>query len=211
MRVIRRNTIKTIVYFTIFSALVLGWIYFYRLERDLSPENIVSFIGYVSFVTTILWKLWELWLWRWPLLKKISKVPDFSGRWVGTYQRVGNDSDGKSHKYVLEIHQTFSSIRCSTYQDNGTSSSAVVAEVCDLADERTCVVFFWEGISQATETSERLRQSGNEEYRGLTKLTFSPAQRGLKKASLSGDYFTNRETRGTVLVKFKGKKLLHHF
>lgn len=209
MRVIRRNIFKPVAYFAIFSALALGWYYFYQLKRELSFENIISFIGYVSFGTTIIWQLWDRWLWHWPLLRKISRVPNFSGRWIGTYQRFGSDSDGRRHSYVLEIRQTFSSICCSTYQDNGTSSAAVIAEVCDFADERACVVFFWEGISQSTETSQRLKQI-QEEYRGLTKLTFSPPK-GSKHAALDGEYFTNRETRGEVHVERMGQKLLQRF
>lgn len=140
MRVIRRNVFTPIVYFAIFSALVLGWFYFHYLKRAISPENVISFFGYVSFATTLLRWLWDHWLWHLPLLRKLSKVPNLSGRWAGSYRRLGGESDNRQHGYVLEIRQMFSSIRCSTYQDNGTSSAGILSEVCDFADGPTAAV-----------------------------------------------------------------------
>lgn len=208
MRAIRRNIFQPIAYCAIFSALALGWGYFYYLKREISPENVISFIGYVSFATTLLWQLWDHWLWHWPLLRRISRVPNLSGRWAGFYRRLGEESDGRRHDYVLEIRQTFSVIRCSTYQNNGTSSAGILSEVCDFADGRACIVFFWEGIPQVTETCQRLKK---EEYRGLTTLTYSPPPEKSKRAMLDGEYFTNRGTGGVVHVKREGGKLLQRF
>lgn len=206
MTTIKRDYIKVISRLAIVSFLVIYFIYFGVLKNESSFKSLCKVGSYATTATAVLWLVWNTWLWRIPCVNAFSSVPDISGRWEGYYKRNGNGSDGKQHAYVLEIQQTFSTIWCTTYQDNQTSSAGIIAELCTLPDKRTSVVFHWAGTRKAEEQNKRLAPN----YRGLTSLIYSKAI-GEEPAKLEGDYFTDQGTTGYVDVKFVNKNILGRF
>lgn len=206
MTTIKREYIKIISTFVVASFVVICVIYFKFIGKEVTLTNLCKVGSYATTATTVLWIVWNSWLWRMPLVCKISSVPDLTGRWVGYYRRNGGGSDGKQHTYVLEIQQTYSTIWCTTYQDNHTSSAGIVSELCVLPDKRASVVFHWAG----TRTAEEKNTALGPNYQGLTSLIYSKAIGG-KTAELKGDYFTDQGTTGHVVVKFVSKSILGRF
>ena len=205
MHVIHRNSEKTIRH----TIIILSGIIIFIINSFHSLGNLVSLFGYVATLSSIFWLIWNRFIWRWPIVQKFCCVPDLNGRWEGYYCRSGENSAHQEHAYVLEIRQTYSDIHCSTFQDNGTSSAAVLAEVTVQADERTGILFSWSGTRQPTETCTALRKE-NPAFHGTTNLIYSPATNG-KAAELSGEYFTDGKTKGEVYVQYVGKELLKRF
>lgn len=210
VKVIDRNISKIIEFFAILSLAFVCSIYFWLLKNDFNVETLLSAIGYAMTLTGILWFAWDRWLWKAvPRFIKQYKIENINGRWAGTYQRQSNDGDGKEHKYILEIEQTYSKISCTTYQDNKTSSVGAVCELCVFGDGRSlALVFYWEGKTTTFEQNKNFKVNSN--YSGTTTLNISPST-GKSKAKLSGPYFTNRNTVGYVNVVFQGKNLKNRF
>lgn len=205
MHVIYRNSKRTICR----NIIILSFVIICILNGVFPLGNLVSLGGYVAFLCFFFWNIWNYYIWRWPIVQKLCCVPDLSGRWEGYYRRFGEDSDHQKHTYILEIKQTYSTIHCSTFQDNGTSSAAVLAEVTVQADERTGILFSWPGTRQPTETCTALREE-NPAFHGTTNLIYSPATNE-RAAELSGEYFTDGKTKGVVRVQYVGKELLKRF
>ncbi|MBE6949398.1 MAG: hypothetical protein E7456_06085 [Ruminococcaceae bacterium] len=180
--------------------------YLVILNKSITAKTMMTLFTSSATVTLFLWLLWDKLLWKIRFIKRLDPVPNFSGRWEGYYQRFGSESDHKQHLYVLEIRQTYSSIQCSTYQDNGSKSAGVIAELCTLSNEDEGLIFYWQGISTDAEKDEDLPK----EYRGVTVLTYSPPTID-GKAKFEGTYFTNRKTNGKVDVDFFSKNLQGRF
>lgn len=206
MYTMRRNYVKVVSILTIISGFIVYLVRFHLLEQTVSVGIVASAGSNVIALTTILWLIWNSFLWKIPCLLFISGVPNLSGRWKGHYKRNDPSSDGKEHGYVLEIKQTYSSIQCTTYQDNDTSSAGIVSELCILSDQRTCLVFHWGGTRTSDEKSKDLPPI----YHGLTRVTYSKAVSG-KPATLKGDYFTDQGTKGHVNLQFEQQPLLERF
>ena len=206
MYTIRRNYVKVISFLTIISGIIVYLIRFQLCQQAVSVGVVAAAGSNVITLTAILWLFWNSFFWKIPHLLCISGVPNLSGRWKGHYKRNDPSSDGKEHGYVLEIKQTYSSIQCTTYQDNGTSSAGIVSELCTLSDQRTCLVFHWGGTRTSDERSKELRPI----YHGLTRVTYSKAVSG-KPATLTGDYFTDQGTNGHVNLQFEQRPLLERF
>lgn len=205
MHVIHRNSEKTIRR----TIIILSGVIIFIINRCYSLGNLVSLFGYVATLASIFWLIWNYYIWRLPFIQKLCCVPDLNGRWEGYYRRFGEDSDHQKHTYILEIKQTYSTIHCSTFQDNGTSSAAVLAEVTVQPDERTGILFSWSGTRQPTEACTALKEE-NSAFHGTTNLIYSPAANE-RAAELSGEYFTDGKTKGEVYVQYVGEKLLKRF
>jgi hypothetical protein len=136
-------------------------------------------------------------------------IPNLSGRWEGRYVRLSKGSDRMEHDYVLEIHQTYSTIHCITYQQTGSSCS-FTADIYESNDEaQYYLCFAWSGKpNQRTEKDGTLRWSG--EFDGLTKLQLHPRV-GDKTANMEGIYFTSRLTNGRVSVNFVSREHLGRY
>ena len=205
MHVIHRNSKRTICR----NIIILSFVIICILNGVFPLGNLVSLGGYVAFLCFFFWNIWNYYIWRRPIVQKLCCVPDLNGRWEGYYRRFGEDSDHQKHTYILEIKQTYSTIHCSTFQDNGTSSAAVLAEVTVQPDERTGILFSCSGTRQPTEACIALREE-NPAFHGTTNLIYSPAANE-KDAVLSGEYFTDGKTKGEVYVQYVGEKLLKRF
>ena len=206
MQKLEGKTEKMLIYITIFSVTVVGIIYYLLLgKKPINAENFMSFIGYSSFTTTAVWYLWNHVLWKIKIFQKIVGIPNISGRWEGYYQREKESTDGKKHRYVLEVKQTYNSISCITYHDNNSISHSVLVGICSNCTE--CFLkFTWNGVRSLNETDETLR---SKPYTGVTILSlgsnFLKADRG---DEITGVYFTDGLTKGKVEVNYFGPELL---
>ena len=211
MHKIKRELFKIICYLALAAAILVNGSGAIFLQRPLTADNVFSSLGTVTLLAYGLWLIWDHFLWKCELCQKYFGVTDISGRWCGTYRRDNSDgeSDCQDHGYALEIKQTFSSVSCSTYQDNGTASAATIADITKLPDEDTGIIFCWEGRRAPVEMCEALKEE-NPVFHGTTILSFSP-KTSTGAASLSGDYYTDGGTKGIVRVQYKGKTLLRRY
>ena len=73
-------------------------------------------------------------------LNKELYCPKICGRWEGFLKR-----DGKDHKFVIEIKQTYTNISCITYSAHGHSKSLCAELLYDQQNDCYSLVYLWEG------------------------------------------------------------------
>lgn len=179
----------------------------YMLKKKLDFNIVSEIVSIFSIVLGLILTLIEKKLWK----TRVMNLPFFDGYWTpileGRWEGI-LERDGKSHNFVLEIIQSFTSISCITYTEHSTSS-AYATEI--LFDEQLNVyklVYYWNGISM--NTIEQNRDS--EKFEGFTVLDII-IQKG-KAIKLNGTYFTNRQpqqTKGKIKLDFKQKTLKYFF
>lgn len=159
-------------------------------------------------IVTLILILYNQYAWKWPLLKLLVKVPNIGGRYKGEIDFEWEGVSG-SKECVVEIFQTASSIKVCTYYNNGdkekTSSRSIVETIKKEDDEFFNIYLFYHNAG----TKENGKLDSHE---GANVLRYHPATKK-NRSKLIGHYFTNRkiQTRGTIEVEFKSKKLKGKF
>jgi len=123
--------------------------------------------------------------------------PDFRGRWVG---KLFREQDGVEHEYVIEIQQTMTEISVNTYSPTGNQSNSIVEQITVTGGQNKSygLCYLWDGTGSKLPTE--LSRSGR--FHGYTILSF--IENGKK---LKGNYFTDRNTRGTLNLAWEGLEL----
>jgi len=142
----------------------------------------------------ILYNLFEKNLWRWPLFRMLGIVttPDVRGRWLGEQTSSYKDPNGKNRKsrVIMEIQQTFSSIKVNTYYKNWQTEHCLSSFI-DAAGDCTLFIMF--------ETSPRIEYQGEATaHKGVVRLTQLPDGR------LAGTYFNAMGRHGELAFKRTG-------
>lgn len=174
-----------------------------------TPDAVISellrFTLVLLALTAFLWWL-DRYGWRQvPFLGKYTRVwPDLRGRWVGTIDRDGPDPP---HKIVLEVFQTLTSLRCTTYSENGRSDSSVAVISNSEDGLQAFLIYVWLG-----NTTGMVKRSKSGLFYGTTVLEL--ADRGSSLRWLTGIYWTNRtpyQTKGALMLKFAGTRIRGRF
>jgi len=157
---------------------------------------------FTIIVTSLSIYLWWMDKYGWHVMPWFGRLirdwPDVRGRWIGTIDRDGSDPP---HEFVLEVFQTLTTIRCSTYSQNGESDS-VVANITN-SDDQSFLVFVWLGGTEG-----KIKNSRSGKFYGTTELRLSD---GEKLRKLDGTYWTDRtpyQTKGRLNLAFEGLVLL---
>ena len=139
----------------------------------------------------ILYNLFEKRLWYWPAFRALGIVtaPDVRGRWLGEQTSSYKDTNGKNRKarVIMEIEQTFSSIKVSTYYKNWHTEHCLSSFI-DVAGECTLFIMF--------ETTPKVEYEGEKTaHKGVCRLTQEAPGR------LSGSYFNAMGRHGELTFK----------
>ena len=185
---------------------ILGFSVLLLLSNFANWQAIIEPISKLSLVITVLslaWLYLNKWGWRHCrfLGNILKKWPDVNGRWVGEIDREGSDP---KHKFVLEIVQTLSYIRCSTYTANGDSHSFAADITVSEDSSQYYIVFHWLGQTSGLQNNQL---SGN--FHGTTVLRLCNNEK-----SLEGHYFTDRrpnQSRGRLSLKRTEERVIGRF
>lgn len=203
MRQFQKAIIKIVLWG--FGLLLL---FFNLILKKTLDFNIVSEV--VSILSIILGlilalverKLWKTSVMRLPFFEDYW-TPILEGRWEGKLER-----NGKSHDFVIEIVQSFTSISCITYSKHSSSSAYATEILYDDQLKAYKLIYYWHGTT--TNTIEDNRDS--DKFEGFTVLDIIIQSRNVIK--LKGTYFTNREpqqTKGNINLSFRQKTLKKSF
>lgn len=167
-----------------------------------NPEWLRFYSVSVVVVGICLW-VWENWLWRTWIGQRFSKVPvDIRGTWRGTLGSFWNGPDGRapSKTVYLVIRQSASNVSVILMTDESRSRSSLSA----VLTETECPTLEYMYLNRP---SSRLEHQSRMHYgSAFLDITGRPATR------LSGQYWTNRDSRGELefterLDKFVGDYL----
>ncbi len=154
---------------------------------------------------TILYQIFSKWLWRMKIFQGwLVKFPDLEGTWKGSLQTTWVDKNGKTPgpiTMILVIKQSFNEITCVMYTAESSSySSATSLEEIDNTDN-------WMLNYMYTNKPDPTIRDRSNVHDGSAVLTVSKDP----KLTLSGEYWTNRKTTGSMKLTYHSKDLLDRF
>jgi hypothetical protein len=152
-------------------------------------EDGLQYLAGVTFLIIVVLTVFDLWLWR-LLPFAITKRPRLYGTWRATLDSTWVDPDTNQpvrKTFYIAIRQTFSLVSVTSLFDISRSRSTS-ADIVKDHDDLVLSYVYW----SAADTDKR---EGNPPHRGTTSLVLSRAN---KRWSMSGDYWTERDSRGTI-------------
>lgn len=177
------------------------------LKKKIDFSMISTFIGIFALFIGVFLEILERYLWktvimRFPLLDNYW-TPVLIGRWEGILTR-----DGKPHKFIIEIKQSFTSISCNTYSVHSHSETIAAEILYNEQIKSYQLIYYWEGKTKNTTDNAEVTNK----FCGLTILNIQLENRNA--VAMEGEYFTNRQpsqTRGILKMEFRQKSLKNGF
>lgn len=171
----------------------------------LNMQNFVDFMRPIPKVVTadlILVAVFMKWLWRWKLLQGwLVPFPDLNGTWQGNIQTNWKDAEGKTPgpiAAILTIKQTFGRTSC-VMRTGEMESHSYLADFC--IDKEAQVRRLCYSYTSRPKSALRNRSTPHDGTM-LFNIIGNPVRK------LEGEYWTQRQTIGTVTLSFRAKELL---
>jgi len=187
----------------------LLFILFALLLSDINPQSLFQAVWKsISAVTIVgaFWIFFEKKGWRIKLFRYggwLSDVPILHGRWEGTVCRDEKDSP---HPFVLEISQTFSTIKFNTYGKNARGESlSVTISPKDNELNNWIAYCVWR-----TTTTAIVNKTKEETFLGASHWSIC-LRRDDSKLIIDDMYFTSRKTKGKITVEKVSNNLKGRF
>lgn len=166
------------------------------------PGLEVKILGFLPSLIVAGFALFDSWAWRTKPVQKLVSRPNLNGTWTGTFTSI-RDSDGtgaRAHDPVamfLVIRQTYISLKVSLISKEGSSYSFSEDLQRRIGDQFVAYYHY-------TSTPDLLVRDRSPEHDGGTKLSIS----GRFPQAITGEYWTNRGSRGTISVeRLSGKQV----
>lgn len=171
----------------------------------LDMQNFVEFMRPIPTVVTIvliLVAIFVKWLWRWKHLQGwLVPFPDLNGTWQGYIQTHWKNAEGKAPDQipaVLTIRQTFGRISC-VMRTAEMESHSYLEGFCIDAEAQVRQLCY--SYTSKPKTALRSRSTPHDGTM-LFNIVGNPVRK------LEGEYWTQRQTTGSVTLTFRDKALL---
>lgn len=186
------NLSKTshVLFFVVFLpaiSLGIGWTFAMVLP------NVPFWIETISPLAAygILYSWFEKHMWHWPLFRMLDIVsaPDVRGRWLGQQTSSFKNENGtlRKSRVIMEVQQTFSSIKVETFYKNWQTEHCIASFV---EVESECVLFIM------FETTPKVDYDGEATaHKGVMRLVQLPDKK------LVGTYFNAAGRSGELSFK----------
>lgn len=175
------------------------------MASELNMQNFIDFMRPIPKVVTadlVLVSIFIKWVWRWkPLQGWLVPFPDINGTWQGNIQTDWKDTEGKMPGLIptiLTIKQTFGRLSC-VMRTGEMESHSYVEGFCidkDAQIRRLCYSY-----TSKPKTALRNRSTPHD---GTMLLNII----GTPVSKLEGEYWTQRQTTGSVELTFRSNELL---
>jgi hypothetical protein len=186
-----------------------GFVWFAVAKANgLDMKKIVDFMKPIPTVVTadlLLAAFFMRWGWRWKRLQGwLVPFPDLNGTWQGHIQTNWKDAKGKTPgpiPVILTINQTFGRINCIMRTAEEESRSYVEGFCIDKEKQIRQLCYSYTSKPKAILRDRSTPHDGT--------ILFNIIGRPVNK--LEGEYWTQRQTIGTVTMTFLTKNLLEEF
>ncbi len=175
------------------------------LIQGFDLRNFLDVFRLVPIVATadgIAYFVFTTWLWRWKRLQGwLVPFPDLNGTWQGYIHTNWKDSEGKTPgpiPTILTIKQSFGRLSC-VMRTEEMESHSYLEGFCidkDAQIRRLCYSY-----TSKPKTALRERSTPHD-----GTILFNII--GTSVSKLEGEYWTQRQTTGTVTLTFRTKELL---
>lgn len=179
-------------------------IVFYLLYLLLFPLTEKTLLNYLKPITTIVTldtvviSLFTKWVWKWKLLYNwLVPFPNLNGTWKGEIKT--NWINEKTRRkpapipVILTIKQSFTNISCIMRTGEMDSYSFISGFVIDKENQILRLAYSYNSIPKQT-VKDRSPQHFGTMYFDIINNS--------KKKEMNGDYWTGRETTGSVELEF---------
>ena len=160
------------------------------------PSSLLQ-IGTIVTIVTLFWIYFEKIGWHCRIFRVggwLSNIPDIRGRWEGNLRR---DGEANEHKFILEITQTASKVKVSTYSAHSSSYSIISNILFDQTEDDVVLIYTWLG---STSNPIHGHEPGNFYGTSILRLNLDNPKK------LKGEYYTNRrpqQTQGKLELEWK--------
>jgi hypothetical protein len=184
-----------------FSAIVL---FVAALVQGFDLGNILDVLRLIPIVTTsdgIAYFVFTTWLWRWKHLQDwLIPFPDLNGTWQGHIQTNWKDAEGNTPgpiPAILTIKQSFGRMSCVMRTAEMESHSYLEGFCIDKDAQIRCLCYSY---TSRPKTALRDRSTPHD-----GTMLFNIIGKPVHK--LEGEYWTQRQTSGTVTLTFQTRDL----
>lgn len=196
----------TKIYVYLFLFISFGVFYLLYLFSDPKPKDILTFTGLIPKVVTadlVVFYSFTKWLWKIKVFRKwLVPFPNINGTWKGKIlprSKSENDSKSKFIDVTLIIHQTFFSISCVMLSKEMTSHSYSSNFIIDPDNQIQRLIY-----SYLSEPIQAVRDK-NTIHNGTAILDIYKTT----KSTMTGSYWTDRNTSGQIVLDFYSKGRIH--
>jgi hypothetical protein len=164
--------------------------------------DVIQLIPIVATVDCIAYFVFTAWLWRWnPLQGWLIPFPDLNGTWQGHIQTTWKDAKGQVPDpipTILTIKQSFGRMSCVMRTEEMESNSYLEGFCIDKAAQVRRLCYSYTSRPKVTLRGRSTPHDGSI----LFNIIGTPVQK------LEGEYWTQRQTTGTVTLTFRTNELL---
>jgi len=164
--------------------------------------NVLRLVPVVATADGIAYFIFTVWLWRWKRLQGwLIPFPDLNGTWEGRIQTNWRDADGKTPgpiPTILTIKQSFRAMSC-VMRTGEMESHSYLEGFC--IDREAQMRRFCYSYQSRPKIGIRERSTPHD---GTVLLNIV----GKPVWKLEGEYWTQRQTTGTVTLQFHTRELL---
>lgn len=191
---LRRLTIVSVVLCILFYTAI-------SLNFNIPPEMMLLKCGLMTTCVGLFWVYFDKWGWKERIVRLggwLTDIPDISGRWEGTVDRLGENAP---HPFVIEIRQTFLRVQLHSYSGNSRGKSITTQFVTDPLHARYSLISTWECRTKNRKDPDQL-----DEFIGTSVYEIIETE---GERYLEDYYFTRRnpQTKGRTKLKYAGKQL----
>lgn len=196
------NTKPFLYLLATFSVIVL---FLAALVQGFNLQNFFDVLRLIPIVATadgIAYFLFTTWLWRWKRLQGwLIPFPDLNGTWQGQIHTNWIDNEGKTPgpiPTILTIKQTFGQISCVMRTEEMESHSYLEGFCIDKDAQIRRLCYSYTSKPKASLRNRSTPHDGT--------ILFNIIGNPVRK--LEGEYWTQRQTTGTVTLSYQTSDLL---
>ncbi len=164
--------------------------------------NVLRLIPIVATADVIAYVVFTVWLWRWKRLQGwLIPFPDLNGTWQGHIQTNWKDGEGKTPgpvPTILTIKQSFLQMSCVMRTEEMESHSYLEGFCIDKDAQVRRLCYSYTSRPKASLRERSTPHDGTI----LFNIIGTPVRK------LEGEYWTQRQTTGTVTLSFRADELL---
>jgi hypothetical protein len=179
--------------------------FFAAMVQGFNPKSFVDVLRLIPTVATadgIAYFVFTVWLWRWKRLQGwLIPFPDLNGTWEGRIQTNWKDAENKAPGLIptiLTIKQSFRAMSC-VMRTGEMESHSYLEGFC--IDPEAQIRRFCYSYQSRPRIGLRERSTPHDGTI-LLNIVGKPVQK------LEGEYWTQRQTTGTVTLQFRTRELL---
>lgn len=195
--------LKPFIYILLTVSCIAGYVF--AFIGGMEMQSVIDFIKLIPKVVTVdlvIAGLFVKWVWRWrPLQGWLVPFPDLNGTWEGVLQTDWRDAEGNTPgpiPTILTIKQSFTHISCVMRTGEMESHSYVEGFNIDPDKQIRRLCYSYTSKPKVTLRERSTPHDGT--------ISFNIIEKPERK--LEGEYWTQRNTTGSVVLSFKGNDLL---